>query len=145
MEPTYFVRELEVNYKKKKSELKTVDSPRAVFQFLAPEIGRAVQERFIALYLNNKNRILAWSTISVGTVCESIVHPRDIFRNALLCNASSIVLAHNHPSGDLNPSREDIETTKRLVECGKTMGIEILDHVIISDISFLSLKETGYV
>jgi DNA repair protein RadC len=102
------------------------------------------QEHFVCLYLNTKNQVLHKQTIFIGSLNASIVHPREVFREALKRSAASIICLHNHPSGDPAPSREDIEVTKRLVECGKMIGIDVLDHVIIGENKFVSLKEKGY-
>jgi DNA repair protein RadC len=97
-------------------------------------------EVFAILCLNTKNKVVGAHIISQGSLNESIVHPREVFKAAMINNAASVILAHNHPSGDPEPSREDIETTNKLVQAGEIMGIKVLDHVIISD-SFLSMKE----
>ena len=81
----------------------------------------------------------------MGTVNKSLVHPREVFKNAYLCSASGIICIHNHPSGDINPSKEDINITLRLKECGKIMGIELLDHIIIGNNKYVSLKEKGII
>ena len=91
-----------------------------------------------------KNEVLHKQTIFIGSLNSSIVHPREIFREAVKRSAASIICAHNHPSGNPAPSPEDIEVTKRLSEAGALMGIEVLDHVIIGDHQFISLKEKGY-
>ncbi|WP_411747969.1 RadC family protein, partial [Psychrobacillus psychrotolerans] len=96
------------------------------------------------LFLNVKNQILHKQTIFIGSLNASIVHPREIFREAVKRSAASIICAHNHPSGNPTPSTEDIDVTKRLFEAGQLMGIELLDHVIIGDHQFISLKEKGY-
>ena len=83
-------------------------------------------------------------TVFIGSLNASIVHPREVFKEALRRSAASIICIHNHPSGDPSPSREDIEVTKRLNECGKILGIELLDHLIIGENKFVSLKEKGY-
>ena len=83
-------------------------------------------------------------TVFIGSLNASIVHPREVFKEAFRRSAASIICLHNHPSGDPSPSREDIEVTKRLVECGKIIGIEILDHLIIGEHKYVSLKEKGY-
>jgi DNA repair protein RadC len=88
--------------------------------------------------------VIHQQTIFIGSLNASIVHPREVFKEAFRRSAASIICIHNHPSGDPGPSREDIEVTKRLVECGKIIGIEILDHLIIGDKKFVSLKEKGY-
>lgn len=102
------------------------------------------QEHFVALFLNTKNIVIGKRTIFKGSLNASIVHPREIFRDAVQRSAASIIVAHGHPSGDPSPSKEDLEVTKRLVEAGKVMGIEVLDHVIIGFNRFTSLKEKGY-
>src|SRR5699024_7372546 len=102
------------------------------------------QEHLVALFLNTKNQILHRQTIFIGSLNASIVHPREIFREAVKRSAASIICAHNHPSGDHTPSQEDIHVTRRLVEVGKMIGIEVLDHLIIGDRKFISLKEKGY-
>lgn len=102
-------------------------------------------EHFIMLSLSTKNEVIGFHTIFVGTLNASIVHPREIFQQALLNNAASIIVAHNHPSGDPTPSQEDIQVTRRLVEAGKILGIELLDHLILGHgDKFVSLKEKGY-
>lgn len=103
------------------------------------------QEHFVCLYLNTKNEVISKRTVFMGSLNASIVHPREVFKEAIRISAASIVCGHNHPSGDPKPSREDIEVTKRLCNSGRTLGIEILDHIIIGDGRFVSLKEKGYV
>jgi DNA repair protein RadC len=102
------------------------------------------QEHFVALFLNTKNVVIGKKTIFVGSLNSSIVHPRELFHEAIQRSAASIIVAHSHPSGDPAPSKEDIEVTKRLAEAGKIIGIELLDHVIIGFDRFVSLKEKGY-
>lgn len=101
------------------------------------------QEVFGILVLNTKSKIVAVHEVSRGALNASIVHPREVFKPAVLHNAAAIICFHNHPSGDPKPSREDIEITKRLVEAGNIMGIEILDHIIVGDDRYVSLKERG--
>ena len=105
------------------------------------------KEHFFVLGMNNKSNIIYIDLVSIGTVSETIVHPREVFRYAILKGVSGILVVHNHPSGELMPSKEDLSTTKRLVECGKILGITILDHIICTHINnnFMSLKEEGYV
>jgi len=99
---------------------------------------------YICLYLNTKNQVLQKRTVFIGSLNASIVHPREVFKEALKRSAASIICMHNHPSGDPTPSREDIEVTKRLAECGKLIGIDVLDHIIIGEQKYVSLKEKGY-
>ena len=121
-----------------------IDSPASVWHLLVHDMMGLDREKFMSLVLNNKNRLIKKSFISLGTVSEAIVHPREVFREAIKEGGSSVIVAHNHPSGILKPSREDITTTKRLMESGALLGIPLLDHVIISNSSFLSMKEEGY-
>lgn len=101
------------------------------------------EEYMYMICMNTKNKIIGVFEISHGSVNSSIVSPREVFQKALLANAVSIIVMHNHPSGDCTPSREDIEITKRLVEAGKIVGVEVLDHIIVGD-RYSSLKEKGY-
>lgn len=136
------VRELEVKYKKgHRIKGDTLHSPQCIFDYFKDIIGDESQETFIAIYLDIKNKLNGWIRIGKGTLGETIVHPRDIFKGALLTNSASIILCHNHPSGELVPSGEDLNTTNRIVECAKIMGINILDHVIITDSRYKSMKE----
>lgn len=101
------------------------------------------KEHFLAILLDSQNRVMREATIHVGTLTMSLVGPREVFREAVREGASSIIVAHNHPSGDPQPSPEDIEVTKQLVEVGKMLDIPVLDHVIIGDPDFWSLKQRG--
>lgn len=122
----------------------TIRSPQDAASYLMPDMTSLKQEHFVVLFLNVKNQVLHKQTIFIGSLNASIVHPREIFREAVKRSAASIICAHNHPSGNPSPSSEDIDVTKRLIESGLIMGIEILDHVIIGDHKFISLKEKGY-
>ena len=105
------------------------------------KVQEEAQEVFGILILNTTHEIVAVHEISRGTLNASMVHPREVFKPAVLHNAAAIVCFHNHPSGEPKPSKEDIETTNRLVEAGKIMGIEVLDHIIVGDDKYTSLKE----
>ncbi len=118
-----------------------VTSPQILADLLIQEMRYLSKEHFKIAILDTKNQILKIEDISVGTLNASIVHPRDVFKVAIKKNASSIILIHNHPSGDTTPSNEDISITNRLVECGSLMGIKVLDHIIIGDNAYLSFKE----
>ena len=122
----------------------TIRSPQDAASYLMPDMTSLKQEHFVVLFLNVKNQVLHKQTIFIGSLNASIVHPREIFREAVKRSAASIICAHNHPSGNPSPSSEDIDVTKRLIESGLIMGIELLDHVIIGDHQFISLKEKGY-
>ncbi|MFS0605209.1 RadC family protein [Peribacillus frigoritolerans] len=121
-----------------------IRSPEDGANYCMEEMRFLSQEHFVCLYLNTKNQVLQKTTIFIGSLNASIVHPREVFKGAFKRSAASIICLHNHPSGDPSPSREDIEVTKRLVECGKIIGIEVLDHIIIGEHKYVSLKEKGY-
>lgn len=108
------------------------------------DMDSMTKEHFVMMSLNTKNKVEALHIVHIGSMNVSVVNSRDVFQMALLDNAASIIVAHNHPSGDTEPSQEDIHVTRRLVEAGKILGIEVLDHIIIGDDS-LSLKEKGFV
>ena len=116
--------------------------PADVFlnQMLQKEFHKCDREKFIAVHLNTKNQIISYEVVSVGSLNASIVHPREVFKGAILSNAASVILCHNHPSGDPNPSKEDTQLTSRLEEAGKILGIEILDHIIFASSNFYSFK-----
>ena len=118
---------------------------REVFEYFRPRFYGLKKERFICLLLDPKNRMFKETVVSEGTLTSSLVHPREVFRDAIREAAASVMFIHNHPSGDPNPSRDDINITKRLVETGRIVGINVLDHIIIADAAYLSLMEKGYV
>ena len=122
----------------------TIRSPEDAANFLMQDMTSLQQEHFVCLFLNVKHQILHKKTIFVGSLNASIVHPREIFREAVKRSAASIICAHNHPSGVPTPSPEDIDVTTRLYEAGKIVGVDLLDHVIIGDHQFISMKEKGY-
>lgn len=111
------------------------------FSFLMQE----TKEMFIALHLDGKNRIVCVDLVSVGSLNQSIVHPREVFKTALLSNAAAVLLIHQHPTGDPSPSSEDISITRRLKEAGEILGLKVLDHIIIGDGEYLSFVERGLI
>ncbi|WP_240374987.1 RadC family protein [Bacillus piscicola] len=121
-----------------------IRSPEDVADYVMDDMRFLTQEHFVVLCLNTKNEVIHRQTLFIGSLNSSIVHPRELFKEALRRSAASLICLHNHPSGDPTPSQEDIEVTKRLIECGRLLGVDILDHVIIGDQKFLSLKEQGY-
>ncbi|MDF2606722.1 MAG: repair protein RadC [Bacillales bacterium] len=127
-----------------KDDKYTIRSPHDCADYLKCEMSTLRQEHFVCLYLNTKNQVISKQTVFIGSLNSSIVHPREVFNTAIRKSAASVICAHNHPSGDPTPSKEDIDVTKRLVECGKIIGIELLDHIIIGDDTYVSLKEKGY-
>jgi DNA repair protein RadC len=120
-------------------------SPQDVAAFLMEEMRYYQKEYFKTILLNTKNHVIAVEDISVGSLNSSIVHPREIFNPAVKKSAASLILVHNHPSGDPSPSREDMEVTTRLVEGGKILGIKILDHIVIGEGNYCSFKEKGLI
>jgi DNA repair protein RadC len=119
-----------------------ISSPEDVDGLLRGRIANLDRENFVVVLLNTKNEVLAFPTVSVGTLSASLVHPREVFKAAIRASAAGIVLAHNHPSGRVGPSREDREVTRRLKEASKIIGIEVEDHVILGD-GYFSMKEHG--
>ena len=109
------------------------------------DIENCDREYFIALYLDRKGKVNAANLVSMGGLHSSIVHPREVFKPALLTSSASIILAHNHPSGDPTPSQDDISITRRLAEAGSILGIEILDHVVVGYNNYTSFKEKGLI
>ncbi|WP_173918741.1 DNA repair protein RadC [Halobacillus sp. Marseille-Q1614] len=128
----------------KPSERYVIRSPEDGAEYIMEEMRELKQEHFVCLFLNTKNQVIQRQTIFIGSLNASIVHPREVFKEAVKRSAASIICAHNHPSGDPTPSQEDIQVTRRLNECGKMIGIELLDHLVIGDRKFISLKEKGY-
>jgi DNA repair protein RadC len=110
---------------------------------LLPQFGSRPVEQFGLMMLDTKHRLIRTSVVSVGTLDSSPAHPREIFREAASACAAAIVLFHNHPSGDPTPSRDDVELTRRLIQAGEIMGIDVIDHVILADTRYFSFREAG--
>ena len=129
-----------------KYEVETrISCPKDIYEVLTKvcRIQCNAEEVFILITLNTKNIVTGYFEVHRGTINTSLVHPREVFKRALLNNASNIVVAHNHPSGDPNPSKEDIQITERLKEAGNLLGINLLDHIIVGEDKYISLKEKG--
>jgi DNA repair protein RadC len=123
-------------------ERPVISSPADVDGLLRGRIASLDRENFVAVLLNTKNEVIGFPTISVGTLSASLVHPREVFKPAIRASAASVVLAHNHPSGRVEPSSEDREVTERMAGAAKIIGIGVLDHVILGD-GYFSMKEHG--
>ena len=121
----------------------TVNNPHILVKAIRATIQDKAKEHFKLVLLNTRNKVTGIIPISVGTLNASLVHPREVFKEAIHGNAASVILVHNHPSNDLEPSEEDVRLTRRMVEVGTIMGIEVLDHIIISKNDFLSMKARG--
>ncbi len=119
-----------------------ISSPADVERLLRGRMANLDRENFVVVLLNTKNEVIETSTVSIGTLGASLVHPREVFKPAVRASAASVILAHNHPSGKVEPSQEDREVTRRLGEAADILGIEVLDHVIVGD-GYFSMKEHG--
>jgi DNA repair protein RadC len=116
--------------------------PRDVGKLIS-YLSKKDREHFVAIHLNAKNQVIGVEEVSIGSLTCSIVHPREVFKAAILNSADEIIVAHNHPSGDKQPSTEDCKITKKLIEAGKIIGIEVIDHIIIAEDDFLSFRAEG--
>jgi DNA repair protein RadC len=122
-----------------------IKSPQDAARLVMEEMRYLDRETFRVIALNKKNQVIKVETVSVGTLDCSLAHPREVFKNCLKQSAAAVILVHNHPSGDPTLSQEDIALTKRLVEAGKILGIEVLDHLVVGENSFTSFKEKGLI
>ena len=120
---------------------KSITKPSDIAKMFIPILRDEVKERFIVVSMNAANRIIRYNIISTGNLTSSIVHPREVFKVAIENNSANIILIHNHPSGNCDPSNDDIKITKKLVDAGKLLDIEVFDHIIIADNSYLSFVE----
>ncbi len=141
-EPTFYVAEVTKRRYRGRAP-KPVRGPDDVVALLGRRLRAEAREHFLVLLLNARHECVAVETVSIGSLNASIVHPREVFRPAVLAAAASIIVAHNHPSGDPEPSEEDITITRRLVQVGELLGIGVLDHVIIASRGVVSLRERG--
>lgn len=121
-----------------------ISSPKDVVELVKDILNNSDREKLVAVCLDTKNQPTNIEVVSIGSLNTSIVHPREVFKTAIISNSASIIICHNHPSGDTTPSKEDINITTRLKESGKILGIDLIDHIIItSNNDFISLKEKG--
>ena len=131
----YLVRENPSN------EIIHISESSDVYQLVREELVNADREMFLSIMLTVKNDLIGVETVSIGSIHATIITPRDVFKSAILANAVSIVLCHNHPSGNLDPSNNDLELTKALVKAGDLLGIKVLDHIIVSNQGYRSLRD----
>lgn len=124
---------------------KKISSPKDSYEFISKvyETQKYAEEVLLMVTLNTKNIVTGCFEVARGSINSTVVHPREVYKRALLNNAASILVFHNHPSGDPSPSKEDVNITARLKECGKLLGIDLLDHIILGEDSYISLKEKG--
>ncbi|HLA49672.1 MAG TPA: DNA repair protein RadC [Thermodesulfovibrionia bacterium] len=137
-------KRLIANEKRNTSQQPCFKNSGQVYTYYMPKFYGLKKEKFLCTLLDTKNKVFKETTVSEGTLTSSLVHPREVFRYAIKEAAASVLFVHNHPSGDPSPSRDDIDITKRLIETGKIIGINVLDHIIIGDGRYLSLIESGY-
>ncbi|GMB00968.1 DNA repair protein RadC [Pelosinus sp. IPA-1] len=128
-----------------KSEIKIITKARDAYELVRAMMENLPVEYFQIIMLDVKCQVIGTSLVTIGTLNETAISPREIFQRALFTNSMSIILVHNHPSGDPTPSHEDIEFTKLIMEGGKILHITVLDHIIVGDDKYISLKEDGYV
>lgn len=131
-----------INMEENKINNIKLNDPSKVFDYFKYKVNK-YQEEFYCIYLNAKKKVISYKLLFVGTVNHSMVHPRDIFKEAYKLNAAFIICVHNHPSGDVYPSLDDINVTKRIFEIGNLMGIKLVDHIIVSEINYYSFLENG--
>jgi len=117
--------------------------PQDAADILYKYLGNEDREHFVVLLLDTKHKVIGINTVSIGSLDSAIVHPREVFKPAILANVSGIIVAHQHPSGDPTPSPEDISVTKRLVEAGRILGIDVLDHIVVGDGTYKSIKDSS--
>lgn len=139
----YAIKELVSRCMKYETKHIEVRTPEDVAKYCYPRLAYEQKEHFCVMLLNMKNKVVKFETISLGGLNASIVHPREVFKFAIKYSAASIIVVHNHPSGDPTPSREDLQVTRRLVNAGNLLDIEVMDHIIIGSGKYVSLKEQG--
>ena len=122
-----------------------IENSKDIRDYLMPKMKSLKKEHLIGLYLDTRNNLIKEETISIGTLNTSLIHPREIFRSAVIEACASVILVHNHPSGDPTPSKDDITVTKKIIKASEVIGIELLDHVIIGNERYVSLKEDGLI
>lgn len=137
------VRVMLVKDGKRKRQVVVLDQPGKVHALMRKRAERLDREHFWRIDVDTRSQYLGYETVSVGTLSASLVHPREVFKGALLNNAAAIIIMHNHPSGEVSPSPEDVEATRRLSKVGELIGVPLLDHVIVAGESYYSLKEHG--
>ena len=147
---TMRLRELTIRYTVKKDEAgqavavgRRVHSPKECAAAFAAVLEDQPSEVFAILCLSTKDRVIGYHEVSRGTLDTTLVHPREVFKAAILANAAAIILTHNHPSGDPTPSADDVALTQRLVEAGRLLGVDVLDHIVIGDGAWVSFVELG--
>jgi DNA repair protein RadC len=148
MEPVIIgtnIKEVQIKYKtqQRNPETRTISNSRDVFEVFRPLLISERVEIFVSIMLNSKNRIMSYEIVSRGSLSTSVVHPREVFSTPVRLQAAGLIFLHNHPSGDPAPSMEDQQCTIRLVEAGKLLGINVLDHIVFGETDYYSFAENG--
>lgn len=138
----YFGNEVKIQLVRESKPVKeySIKTPDDAYELVKDELATLDREAFLVISLSTKNKVLGVNMVSIGSLNANVVHPRDVFKLAILQNASNIILLHNHPSGETEPSKDDIEVTHRLEEAGKLLGIEVIDHIVVGN-TFYSFME----
>jgi len=138
----YFGNEVKIQLVRESKPIKeySIKTPDDAYELVKDELASLDREAFLVISLSTKNKVLGVNMVSIGSLNANVVHPRDVFKLAILQNASNIILLHNHPSGETEPSKDDIEVTHRLEEAGKLLGIEVIDHIVVGN-TFYSFLE----
>lgn len=139
------VAELSKRISRERVNKTKITSPQNISALLLEEMRYLKKEVFKTVLLDTKNNIISINNVSVGCLDSTVVHPREVFIDAIKNSSAAIILVHNHPSGEVEPSKDDISITDRIIECGKILGIKVLDHIIIGNGNYLSFKEKGYI
>ena len=135
------MHQLKVSYVREPAISELVGTPSDVHDLVHKLIGQADREHVLVFHLNTRHKVVSYEVVSIGTINASLVHPREVFKGAILANAATIILAHNHPTGDTSPSAEDNELTQRIKAAGDVIGIPLLDHVIVGDGTYSYSRE----
>ncbi len=139
------VAELSKRISRERVSKTKITSPQTISALLLEEMRYLKKEVFKTVLLDTKNNVISINNVSVGCLDSTVVHPREVFLDAIKSSSAAIILVHNHPSGEVEPSKDDISITNRIIECGKIIGIKVLDHIIIGNGNYLSFKEKGYI
>lgn len=135
------IREVRVNYVTSDKPIAKVSGPVDIADFVRSILVDNSREQFIAMYFDASHCVVGYSIITIGIANQTLIHPREVFQRAILLGATAVVVSHNHPAGSVEPSQEDLSVTNRLKEAGTLLGIQLLDHVIVADFAFRSLRE----
>lgn len=139
-----YIREVAARYRRGRRVLQKISDARGVWDFARKVVWDNSKEHFIALYLDGAHQVVSFSVVSIGTATSCLVHPRELYQQAILSGAVAVIVAHNHPSGNLSPSKEDHRITQQLARAGELIGIQLLDHVVFTDEGYTSFVERGW-